>query len=476
MRVRPIAGGTLALLLVLTVLTGRAYAASPTLTVSVNRPTVAGAEDGLLLTQLAALVDAAATGSTIRASLPTLAEQEVTDHLLVAQNQRQVTVLAVGEQCARRDSAGTCAPPPAALTTLANGLVPGRFTWCVEGCLTASGATVAAGYWLFDALTDGRRDVVVQTSADPSALTRRVNHDMVTVADDARLAAGYRDYFAAQAARQAITFTGSVVGADGRSEVYFGPRSASAADPLVGLLTDLACPGGTIRVIAGTLRTDRSTVLDLLVAKKAAGCTVEVALSDRNDALPVLGHASIEVFTHRAGGCRYPAGGNCDTGAIGSTVVLVSGTSTSTGVARNFVVTGPRALSDQQLHRDDSVLLKLTDPAVYQAYDAQWQRLRDEALRIRPDSWPNATRTMANSAARGDQDGAAVAANRTGYLAVAWEDDQDGATPQDTAHTEVFLRLYQDGASRYEKKISSSGAGSWRHVQPDVALDDAGNA
>jgi hypothetical protein len=451
-------------------------AAATALTVSFNRPTVAGAEDGALLTQLASLVDAAASGSTIRVSLPALTDQAMTDRLLAAQNQRQVTVLAVAEQCPARDTAGACPAPATALTALANGLTAGRFTWCVEGCLTAASAVDAAGFWVFDALTDGRRDVVVQTSADPSANARQEHHDLVVAAGDGPLANGYRTYFGALAARQPATFTGSVAGADGRTEVFFGPRPASAPDPLIALVDDVVCPGGTIRVAAGAWHADRTALLDLLAAKKAAGCAVEVALADRNDALPVLGHAGIEAWTFRPGGCRYPAGGDCDTGGLGSTFVLTSGVSASTGATTNLVLTGARALTDQQLRRDDSVLLKLNDPAVYQAYDTQWQGLRDEAMRILPDTWPNAARSLANSVATGDQDAPAVATNRTGYLAVAWEDDRDSTAPTDPIHSEVFLRLFQDGVSRYETKLTAGGSGNWRHVQPDVALDDAGNA
>jgi hypothetical protein len=475
-KVRSVTAGMLALLLAPVVYTGPARAATPTLTASFNRPTVAGAEDNTMLTRLTALVDAAATGSTIRVSLPTLSDQQLTDRLLAAQNQRQVTVLAVAEQCATKDSTGTCAIPPIALTALANGMTAGRFTWCREGCLTASGAVVGAGYWLFDALTDGRRDVVAQTSADPSANAARAHHDMVVVADDSALAAGYRTYFAAQAAGSPATFTGSVRGSDGRTEVFFGPRPATQPDPLVGLVNDVKCPGGTIRVASRAWGANRTGLLNLLAAKKAAGCAVEVVVTDRNDALPVLGHANVDVYTFRPGGCRYPANGSCDTGGLGSTFVLTSGVSQSTGATANLVFTGPRSLTDQQLRGDDSVLLKLNDPAVYQAYDTQWQRLRDEALRILPETWPNAAKSTVNSTATGDQDASAIATNRNGYLAVAWEDDRDSTAPDDPIHSEVFLRLFKDGVSQYEMKLSGGGSGNWRHAQPDVALDDAGNA
>jgi hypothetical protein len=82
----------------------------------------------------------------------------------------------------------------------------------------------------------------------------------------------------------------------------------------------------------------------------------------------------------------------------------------------------------------------------------------------------------ANSVATGDQDNSALAAVRTGYTAVVWEDDRDSTTPTDPVHSEVFVRLFRDGVSLFEKKLSAGGTGNWRHVQPDVALHEDGTA
>ncbi|MEU7528760.1 hypothetical protein AB0A74_23720 [Saccharothrix sp. NPDC042600] len=86
------------------------------------------------------------------------------------------------------------------------------------------------------------------------------------------------------------------------------------------------------------------------------------------------------------------------------------------------------------------------------------------------------TWTTANSTATGDQDNAAVSAVRNGWTAVVWEDDRDSATPTDPVHSDVWIRLFKDGVSRYEKKLSAGGTGDWRHVQPDVAVHDDGSA
>lgn len=475
MKVRLVASGALAALVAPALLVGvapplAAYAA-PSSSVSFNQPTVSR-EDDSLITQLTGLVDAATTGSTIRVSLPALTEQTVTDRLLAAQNSRQVTVQVVAEQCATRDTAGACVTPSAALSALASGITAGNFTWCVEGCLTGTGALDTAGFWVFDALSDGRQNVVVQTSADPTTRGRFAGHDLLLSADDANLATGFRNYFTALRAGTPTTFTGGVTSADGKTTAYFSPRAATEADPLAAPIDAAVCPGATIRVAAVAWTVDRAGIVDKLSAKKSAGCTVEVLVADRNDALPAVGKAAIAQYTYRPGGCHYPVGGNCDLGNLGTSFVLVSGSTAGTGT----VVTGLRGLTDRQLHKDDALTVKSTDSAVYQAYNTQFDALKDAALKVRADDWSNATVSTANSTATGDQDSSAVAANRNGHFAVVWEDDRDSTAPEDNIHSEVFLRVYKDGTSLFEKKLSAGGTSNWRHIQPDVALDDAGNA
>lgn len=86
------------------------------------------------------------------------------------------------------------------------------------------------------------------------------------------------------------------------------------------------------------------------------------------------------------------------------------------------------------------------------------------------------TWSTVNSDSTGDQDNAAVSTTRNGYTAVVWEDDRDTTAPADPVHSDVWIRLYKDGASLYEKKLSTGGTGDWRHWQPDVALHEDGTA
>ncbi|MFS8103909.1 hypothetical protein LFM09_42990 [Lentzea alba] len=86
------------------------------------------------------------------------------------------------------------------------------------------------------------------------------------------------------------------------------------------------------------------------------------------------------------------------------------------------------------------------------------------------------TWSTVNSDSTGDQDNASVSATRNGYTAVVWEDDRDTTNPADAVRSDVWIRLYKEGTSLYEKKLSAGGTGNWRHVQPDVSLHENGTA
>ncbi|MCR3749041.1 hypothetical protein [Lentzea californiensis] len=86
------------------------------------------------------------------------------------------------------------------------------------------------------------------------------------------------------------------------------------------------------------------------------------------------------------------------------------------------------------------------------------------------------TWSTVNSESTGDQDNASVSASRNGYTAVVWEDDRDATAPEDPVHSDVWIRLYKEGTSVYEKKLSTGGTGTWRHWQPDVSVREDGSA
>ncbi len=434
-------------------------------------PTVGGLADTGVHAKVASLVNSAAAGSTVRAALGADVDQSIVDSLLTAQNQRSVTVLAVAERCPSGTGAG-CAAPSATLTALATGLAAGRFTWCSEGCATAAGVLARNSFLVLDALADGRANVVVQAAGDLSATARVQRNNVLVSAADTALAAGYRTYFGQLAAGTPATFTGSVVGAGGKVEAFFHPR-AGTEDVVAGAVNDVQCPGGTIRVAAAALAAARTALVNALIAKRTAGCSVSVIVSDRQDGLSALGAGAVSVLTYRPGGCRMPVSGSCATGGMGSSYVLVDGISTKAGVAKKYVWTGTARYTAV---KDDATVVKIDDAAIFAGYLADWNAAHTTAIVLQPSQWPYAEITTGNGTATGDQDLAQMAAGRNGHLAVVWEDDRSGTDPEDNVHSEVYIRMFHNGVAKYEKKISAGGTGNWKHVRPDVAVDNAGNA
>lgn len=80
------------------------------------------------------------------------------------------------------------------------------------------------------------------------------------------------------------------------------------------------------------------------------------------------------------------------------------------------------------------------------------------------------------AAVSGDhQTDSAVATSHNGrFTAVVWEDDRLGSDPNDTVGTNIYLRVYQDGKAKFVRAVTGTGAGNWKHIQPDVAVRDDG--
>jgi hypothetical protein len=79
----------------------------------------------------------------------------------------------------------------------------------------------------------------------------------------------------------------------------------------------------------------------------------------------------------------------------------------------------------------------------------------------------------ANTVSTNEQSAPQIATNRNGQVAVVWQDDRASS-----GHPEIYLRLWSNGTAVYEKKLSPGGTAGvgWTHVQPDVGLDDKGDA
>ncbi|MEU7897335.1 phospholipase D-like domain-containing protein [Nonomuraea sp. NPDC049152] len=449
-----------------------ARAATPELSAYFSRPSVDGTLDGSLLTRLLGLIDLAAPGSTLRVATYVLEIRTVKDEL-VAAHDRGVDVRVVSE--------GSGHDP--LLDELAAAGVP--VTLCTMGCNGPDTDINHHKFFVFSRLTDGRTDVVAQSSQNLSA-DNGLHQNMLISSGDAGLAEGYRQVFDTLVSRVRTTWQAPFTSASGKVTVWMEPRDTvydqatyDSADLVAAMIKDVGCPG-TIRVAQAQFATDRPLVIDALKAKKQQGCGVQVLVAEGNQTVSTaqeLAKGGIVVHTFRPGGCHYPAGDTCAPDNLHSKIILVDGPSAAAGGAtRRYVYTGSHNLNAGSLTASDDSFIRIDDAGIYAAYDADLAAMLDEMIKFVPSAYPDAALQMAANGPD-DQRAPRAAAMRAGYTAVAWEDDRDRASVDGT---EVYARIYHDGQPvTGPVKVSMGGAGcatGWNHVQPSAGVDDTGNA
>ncbi|MFD1933328.1 phosphatidylserine/phosphatidylglycerophosphate/cardiolipin synthase family protein [Nonomuraea mangrovi] len=459
-----------ALLLCLLAVGVPARADTATLEALFSRPSVTGVADPALQVKLIELINRAVPGSTLDMATYVMHDVAVRDAILAAHG-RGVVVRVVAEGSE---------PDRAYLNDLAAALPPGRVVLCDHGCNgpLASADVSHHKFFIFSQLDDGRRDVVVQSSQN---LDRSfgLNQNMVISSGDAALASGYRQVFTSLAGQVVTAWQAPFSSADGRVTVWMQPRDTAhdaaaygSHDLVAAMIEDVGCPG-VIRIAHSQFATDRPLVIAALAAKRAAGCTIQVMVPEGNQTVAVaaqLAKDGIVVHTFRPGGCHEPAGGTCGTGGLHSKIMLVDGPSAAAGGAtRRYVYTGSHNLNQGSLTHSDDSFVRIDDPAIYAAYDADYRRMMDEMVKIVPAAYPRAALQMAANGPE-DQRSPRAAVVRNGYTAVTWT--QGG--------NEVYARVYRHGSPvTGPVKVSMGGVGcatDFHHGDGAVGVDDSGNA
>lgn len=456
-----------------------------TLQAMFNDPQVDGSMDTSLQDAIGGLIDGAAVGSRIDIAAYTFENQQLADKLFAAY-ERGVSVTLVAEACPEIACGGTNPGPGKVLTDLQAELPVGSVVFCVDGCLGPGTDINHQKIWVFSQLTDGRTDVVVQSSENIPDGPDPLHNNLLISANDPGLANGYQAVITKMKTDTASPWSGTITSTSGKVTVWMSPRDTAAdeaaygdSDFLAAQLNDIDCSqGGTIRFVESQWSSDRPHVDAAVLAAKQSGCQVEILVSASNQTVQdtrQFVQAGIPVYMFRVGGCRY--GINGCVGDVHSKIILVDGYSTTAGMRRHFVYMGSHNINNGSLANADDALVRIDDANIYAAYSANFQQLHDEAIKILPAVYPHAALTSVNTLnnnGAGDQRSPAIATSRTGYRAVVWEDDADNTT---ATGTEVWIREYApNGQSLYETRADAGGTGNWSHLKPDVGVDDAGNA
>ncbi|GAB3816834.1 phospholipase D-like domain-containing protein [Micromonospora zhanjiangensis] len=237
-----------------------------------------------------------------------------------------------------------------------------------------------------------------------------------------------------------------------------------------------------IRLAMWGFRQARPEVIDALGDKAAAGCTVEVATGEHEDAMDELTARGIGVYAMDPGGCRQSFFGvgtavnaECADGSIHSKYLLTQGVSRKDNKTHQYVYTGSHNLTNGALKKNDETFMRIDDATVYGGYVADFAAIRRAAVTIAPSRYPDATFATANQVATGDQHQPAVAARRDAdghhVSAVAYSSGSLTGTGN-----EIRLGRFVDGARQSDVVVRTGGSTAWNYRTPDVGLAANGDA
>jgi len=312
------------------------------------------------------LIGRALPGSRLRAAVYTFTRATVAQALIAA-HRRGVDVRVVIDGSAHL-----------AATSVVPSLVTGLGRTRVTSCSAPGSACLGTGImhhktYLFSALNDGSRSVVVQTSYNPTAGQLRRHNDALVIRGDSRLFATFERTFEDQ--RRDTVHSNYYRIQDGyfRTRAYFHPRATG--DTVVSILNSVDCTGGgRIRAAMAFFTNARLEVARALAARQRAGCTVEVVIGSEGippgrDVLATLREMGVRVTL-------YPLRSGW---GLHSKYLLLDARLGGSTTTRRLVFTGSHNWTGPSLRTNDETLLRIDNAAVYDAYLANWGRVRGAA-------------------------------------------------------------------------------------------------
>lgn len=348
---------------------GRADAGAVTFESRFSARPASDGRDYTIENWIVSLIDAAAPGSRIRIALYTFTRAAPADALIRA-NGRGVDVRLVVDGDAPNLAGSQVGPLQTALGADH-----------VHVCDAPGTACIGSGImhhktFLFSALTDGSRNVVLQTSQNLTASQLSMNNNAVLVRGDAPLFNAYEQTF--NDLERDVENPNYFWVADGRgpTKIFFFPK-ASGADPVEGLVNSVRCDAtARLRVAMAFFTDGRMSLVQALAARSREGCDVRIIAGD-STAVP-FGTKSSNVFTDAGVAVtRYP---DRNAGwALHSKYLLIDAPFEGSVVHRNLVFTGSHNWTSQALNSNDETMLGIEDATLLKAYLTDWEAVRAAA-------------------------------------------------------------------------------------------------
>lgn len=224
-------------------------------------------------------------------------------------------------------------------------------------------------FFLFSALTDGSRNVVVQSSANLNGGQVNRHNNLVIIRGDRALYDFYRAYWEdLNAERSNLDYYRSITG-DGGTKAYFYPRASG--DTILSVIDNIHCDAGaTVRVAMAFFTDGRDEIATALAGKKRAGCDVRVIIGTYDDSpgtrvMAALNGANVPVFV------APDSAGN-----VHSKYMIIQARYGAGSTVEKLVFTGSHNYTGPALRRNDEALIRVADGAVYDAFLANWNAIR----------------------------------------------------------------------------------------------------
>ena len=223
-------------------------------------------------------------------------------------------------------------------------------------------------FFLFSELTDGSRDVVVQSSANLNAGQVRRHNNLVIVRGDRALYDFYMAYWNdLRAGRRDLNYYRSIMG-DSGTKAYFYPRAAG--DTILSVIDNVHCdPGATVRVAMAFFTNGRDDVASALADLRRAGCDVQVIIGSY-DSSPGTRVASLL----RAGGVPVSVAPP-DALNVHSKYMIINARYGEGAAIERLVFTGSHNYTSPALRRNDEALMRVADPDIYEAFWDNWHTI-----------------------------------------------------------------------------------------------------
>ena len=353
-----------------------------------------GGNDDTLEDALIALVDRVPAGEQLRGAFYSWSRQRVARAFVRAQARGVDVRLVV-------DSGNVTASGREyrAITLLREGLGD-RLTLCGAGPGTGrdeddetdaeGSATACIGsgiqhnkFVLISGLGDGSRDVIWQTSANPTTPQRRAFNDATVLQGDAALHAALLRYWQALDAQDPDPARRDSVPGDARTRAHFFPQAEG--DTIVDILDRVQCSeGGQIHLAMARFTWPRRAVARKLAELRTGGCRVAAVLREGFSGQrirDILGAGGVELLVFPAGAVhgvhsKYLL---IDAPVEGALPGLQPGLQPGVQPVQ-MVVTGSHNYTGPALRRHDELVLEIADPVLYATYLDNWHMLRDRVI------------------------------------------------------------------------------------------------